>query len=163
MTSSDEMFAEAANYWDLERLYKALAEAKKQIVPHARRGLTEREKLFLRGLLCGYSPAEIARKLVQSRKGVEVYMSKTLYQYLRTMSDVPNEKVGHWRNINNLLEEAGYKTQSSQQEKRSHSSQVEPTVKIVNMGFDSNTGTIDINIRVSLPSVAESQRIEDLD
>jgi hypothetical protein len=40
MALSNEMFAEAANSWDLERLYKALAEAKKQIVPHARKGLT---------------------------------------------------------------------------------------------------------------------------
>ncbi|MCC3429849.1 MAG: DNA-binding response regulator, partial [Oscillatoriales cyanobacterium] len=33
MTSSDEMFAEAANNWDLERLYKAMAEAKWQVSP----------------------------------------------------------------------------------------------------------------------------------
>ena len=156
------MFAEAANSWDLERLYKALAEAKKQIVPHARKGLTEREKLFLRGLLCGYSPAEIAGKVVQSPKGVEVYVCKTLYQYLRKMSDVPNEKVGHWRNFNNLLEEAGYKTNSTEKAKSSNS-QSEPLVKIVNIGFDSNTGTIDINIRVSLPSVSEGKRTEDID
>lgn len=163
MTSSDQMFAEAANYWDLERLYKALAEAKKQISPHARKGLTEREKLFLRGLLCGYSPAEIAGKLVQSRKGVEVYMSKTLYQYLRTMSDVPNEKVGHWRNINNLLEEAGYKINSQEKAQSKNHFPQELCVKIGNICFDSNTGTIDINIRVSLPSVAEGKRMEDLD
>jgi DNA-binding NarL/FixJ family response regulator len=75
MTSSDEMFAEAANNWDLERLYKAMAEAKWQVSPRARKGLTEREKLFLRGLLCGHSPAEIASQLHQSRKGVEVYIS----------------------------------------------------------------------------------------
>ena len=163
MALSDEMFAEAANSWDLERLYKALAEAKKQIVPHARKGLTEREKLFLRGLLCGYSPTEIARKLVQSPKGVEVYMCKTLYQYLRKMSDVPNEKVGHWRNFNNLLEEAGYKSNSSQKNKDIYSSHAEPTVKIVNIGFDHNTGTIDINIRVSLPPTSGGKIIEDID
>ena len=166
MALSDEMFAEAANYWDLERLYKALTEAKKQIVPRARKGLTEREKLFLRGLLCGYSPTEIARKLVQSPKGVEVYVCKTLYQYLRKMSDVPNEKVGHWRNFNNLLEEAGYKTNSSQREKDTHYSQVEPLVKIVNIGIVQNNQdivTIDINIRLSLPSFSEGKRTEDID
>jgi hypothetical protein len=163
MALNDEMFAEAANYWDLERRYKALAEAKKQIVPHARRGLTEREKLFLRGLLCGYSPAEIARKLVQSRKGVEVYMSKTLYQYLRKMSDVPNEKVGHWRNINNLLEEAGYKINWTEKAKSKNYFPQELSVKIGNICFDSNTGTIDINIRVSIPSVLEGKITEDVD
>jgi len=163
MAFNHEMFAEAANSWDLERLYKALAEAKKQIVPHARKGLTEREKLFLRGLLCGYSPAEIAGKVVQSPKGVEVYVCKTLYQYLRKMSDVPNEKVGHWRNFNNLLEEAGYKTNSTDQSKSSHYLPQELSVKIGNICFDSNTGTIDINIRVSLPSFLEGQKTEDID
>ena len=78
--SNDEMFAEAANNWDLERLYRDLAEAKQKFAPRARKGLTEREKLYLRGLLCGYSPAEMARKLLQSPKGVEVYVCKTLYQ-----------------------------------------------------------------------------------
>ncbi len=161
--NNDEMFAEAANNWDLERLYQALAEAKKQVVPHARKGLTEREKLFLRGVLCGYSPAEMARKLVQSPKGVEVYMCKTLYQYLTKMPDISTEKVGHWRNINNLLAEAGYKAKSSKQEKDSHYSQVEPIVKIVNMGFDHNTGTIDINIRISVPSSLEGKKTENED
>jgi DNA-binding NarL/FixJ family response regulator len=81
--ANDEMFAEAANNWDLERLYQDLAEAKRKVSPSARKGLTEREKLYLRGLLCGYSPAEMARKLIQSPKGVEVYMCKTLYQYFK--------------------------------------------------------------------------------
>ena len=77
--SNDEMFSEAANNWDLERLYRDLAEAKHKCAPRARKGLTEREKLYLRGLLCGYSPAEMARKLLQSPKGLEVYVCKTLY------------------------------------------------------------------------------------
>ncbi|GET38496.1 helix-turn-helix transcriptional regulator [Microseira wollei] len=165
--ANDEMFAEAAHNWDLERLYQDLAEAKRQVSPRARKGLTEREKLYLRGLLCGYSPAEMARKLIQSPKGVEVYVCKTLYQYFKRMVDIPNEtKVSNWRNINNSLEEAGYKTKSSTKSKSNNSLQIEPLVKIVNIGVVQNnqdTVTIDINIRVSLPSASENQGTEDLD
>lgn len=166
MASKQEMFASAANNWDLERLYKALAEAKRQFAPRSRKGLTHTEKLYLRGLLCGYSPAEIARKLVQSPKGVEVYVCKTLYQYFKNLADVPNEKVGNWRNINNWLEEAGYKTQSSVESKLSNSLPSEPLVKIVNIGFvqnNQNIVTIDINIRVELPSPSETPKTEDLE
>lgn len=164
--ANDEMFAEAENNWDLERLYQDLAEAKRQVSPSARKGLTEREKLYLRGLLCGYSPAEMARKLFQSPKGVEVYVCKTLYQYFKKMADVPNEKVGNWRNINNRLEEAGYKTKSSVESQSNNSLHAQPLVKIVNIGVVQNnqdTVTIDINIRVSLPSTSENQGTEDLD
>ncbi|MCC3442409.1 MAG: DNA-binding response regulator [Microcoleus sp. PH2017_29_MFU_D_A] len=163
MTSNDDIFADAANNWDLERLYKAMAEAKWQVSPRARKGLTEREKLFLRGLLCGYSPAEIANQVHQSRKGVEVYVSKTLYQYFKKIKDVPNETVGNWRNIPNWLEEEGYKTKSSVQSDSRNYWPNELLVKIGNICFDTNTGTIDINIRVSLPSFSEYQRTEDID
>ncbi len=163
MTSNDDIFADAANNWDLERLYKAMAEAKWQVSPRSRKGLTEREKLFLRGLLCGHSPAEIASQLHQSRKGVEVYVSKTLYQYFKKIKDVPNETVGNWRNIPNWLEESGYKTKSSVQSDSRNYWPNELLVKIGNICFDTNTGTIDINIRVSLPSFSESQRTEDID
>lgn len=163
--SNDEMFAEAANNWDLERLYRDLAEAKRQFAPRARKGLTDREKLYLRGLLCGCSPAEMARKLLQSPKGVEVYVCKTLYQYFKRMPDVPNEKVTNWSNINNLLEGAGYKSQtkSSVKSKLNYSLPLEPLVKIVNLGFENhNTLSIDINVRLAFPSDAESQRTEDM-
>ena len=103
------MFAEAAYNWDLEKLYKVLGDVKRQVSPRSRKGLTGTEKLYLRGLLCGYSPAEMARKLTQSPKGVEVYMSKTLYQYFKSLVDLPsNEQVGNWRNVQTWLEEAGY-------------------------------------------------------
>ncbi|MBD3563405.1 helix-turn-helix domain-containing protein, partial [Planktothrix sp. FACHB-1355] len=64
MPSNNEQFTEAANHWDLETLYTDLASAKGK-------RLTSVEKLHLRGLLCGYSPAEIAQILHKSIKGVE--------------------------------------------------------------------------------------------
>jgi hypothetical protein len=166
MASNDEMFAEAAKQWDLERLYQTLAEAKRQMSPRARKGLTEREKLYLRGLLCGYSPAEMARKLFQSPKGAEVYVSKTLYQYFKKLDNIPNEKVGNWRNIHTSLEEAGYKTHSSSESKLSNYLPLNPLVNIVNIGFEGNdqrTVTIDIQIKVALPSISDLQGTEEED
>ena len=62
MPSSAEQFSQAALHWKLETLYDDLSSAKGK-------RLTPVEKLHLRGLLCGYSPAEIARKLHKSIKG----------------------------------------------------------------------------------------------
>jgi len=158
---NNDIFADAALHWDLERLYQALAVAKQQISPRSRKGLTEREKLFLRGLLCGYSPAEIARKLFQSPKGVEVYVCKTLYQYLKKMIDAPGETtIGNWRNLNSLLEEAGYKTQFSPHSRFKNFSTMEPLVNITNIGVIQNSQdsvTFDINIRVVISSPCESE------
>ncbi|MDJ1178771.1 LuxR C-terminal-related transcriptional regulator [Roseofilum sp. BLCC_M91] len=158
--SSDEMFSEAADRWDLERLYRDLAEAKRLCSPRARKGLTEREKLYLRGLLCGCSPREIAKKLVQSEKGVEVYVCKTLYPYLKQLPDVPSRKIENWRNIDHLLEDAGYKRQSrsSVTSKTNSSVPIEPLVKIVNLGVEQHTISIDINIKLALPSDAEDEK-----
>ena len=162
MASKDGMFAEAAKQWDLEGIYQVLAEAKRQASPRARKGLTDREKLYLRGLLCCYSPAEIARKLFQSPKGVDVYVSKTLYQYFKKLDNTPNERVGNWRNIHHRLEEAGYKTNSSSEKILNNYLPLTPLVNIVNIGIDqNNTLTIDINIRVALPSNTAPQQIEE--
>ncbi|MEG4575864.1 DNA-binding response regulator [Microcoleus sp. N3A4] len=164
MASKEDLFAEAAKHWDLERLYQAFAEAKRQISPRSRRGLTETEKLYLRGLLSGCSPAEIARQLFQTSKSAEVYLCKTLYQYVKKLADVPNEPVGNWRNICDRLQEAGYKTQSSPEFKINNSVPTEALVKIVGIGvIEKNTVSIDINIRLEFPSTSETAKTEDLD
>lgn len=163
MASKEDLFAEAAKHWDLERLYQAFAEAKRQISPRSRRGLTDTEKLYLRGLLSGCSPAEIARQLFQTSKSAEVYLCKTLYQYVKKIADVPNEPVGNWRNICDRLKEAGYKTLSSSEFKVNNSVPTEALVKIVNIGFKESTVSIDINIRLEFPSTSETPKTEDLD
>lgn len=161
-SKKDEVFAEAAKYWDLERLYKALAAVKRRISPGSRKGLTDTEKLYLRGILCGHSPAEIAKKLYRSPKGVEVYVCKTLYQYLKQLVDTSSEQMGNWRNIHTWLEDAGYKTLSSVESKLNHNSlPSEALVKIVGMNFEnSNTLNIDINIQLSFPSDSETEEAE---
>ncbi|MCC3411097.1 MULTISPECIES: DNA-binding response regulator [unclassified Microcoleus] len=163
MTSKEDLFAEAAKHWDLERLYEAFAEAKRQISPRSRRGLTDTEKLYLRGLLSGCSPAEIAKKMFQTPKSAEVYLCKTLYQYVKKLADLPNEPVGNWRNVCDRLEEAGFKTLSSSEFKMNNSLPTEALVKIVNIGFKESTVSIDINIRLEFPSTSETPKKEDLD
>ena len=102
-------FLQAADEWDLERLYQNLADAKQQFAPHTQRGLTPVEKLHLRGLLCGYKPEEIAIKLYKSCKGVEVALSNTIYRYTEQLTGRDQNTLNNWRDIIDWLEGAGYK------------------------------------------------------
>ncbi|BDA68189.1 hypothetical protein CAL7716_023550 [Calothrix sp. PCC 7716] len=112
MTASDshameEEFVEAKNNWELEKLYVDLASAKGK-------ALTPVEKKFLRGLLCGFSPAEIANTVYKTRSSstVRVYLSNGLYKYIEEMlSNLSgnNIKVKNWSRVTQLLEKAGYK------------------------------------------------------
>jgi hypothetical protein len=111
-------FTEAANNWNLEKLYIDLAAAKGK-------SLTEVEKKFLRGLLCGYSPAEIATQVYQSRSSnsVRVYLSNGIYKYIEELlGDKTGSliKVKSWNRVIYLLEKAGYKTDTFEKFKSSN-------------------------------------------
>lgn len=100
-------FIEAAYNWKLEKLYVDLASAKNK-------GLTPVEKKILRGLLCGYSPREIADIIYQSSgsSSVRVYLSNALYKYIEIMLSSQTSqkiKIKHWSRVTKLLEDAGYK------------------------------------------------------
>ena len=109
--SSKDLFAEAATNWALQKLYKDLAVAKREFAPHMRRGLTEAEKKHLRGLLCGYSPAEMAEKLYKKSRGVEADLCKTIYRYVEQLTKKPLNTLKNWRDIPQWLEQNGYKIQ----------------------------------------------------
>jgi NB-ARC domain len=103
----EEEFFEAKSNWELEKLYVDLALTKGK-------GLTPVEKKFLRGLLCGCSPAEIASIVYQSKSSstVRVYLSNGLYKYLEEMLSIAagySVKVKNWSRVTYLLEKAGYK------------------------------------------------------
>jgi hypothetical protein len=103
----EEEFIEAKKNWELEKLYVDLASAKGK-------ALTPVEKKFLRGLLCGFSPAEIANKVYKSRSSstVRVYLSNGLYKYIEEMLSKQASdsiKVKNWSRVTQLLEKAGYK------------------------------------------------------
>ncbi len=129
----EEDFIEAKNNWDLEKLYIDLASAKGK-------GLTPVEKKFLRGLLCGFSPAEIANKVYKTRSSstVRVYLSNGLYKYIEEMLSKQASdsiKVKNWSRVTQLLEKAGYKKAWLQIESatstRKKSAEVLPKVKTV--------------------------------
>jgi DNA-binding CsgD family transcriptional regulator len=94
-------FTDATVEWDLEVLCADLASAKGK-------HLTPVEKIHLQGLLLGHSPLEIAEKLGKSVNGVESDLSATIYRYVKSLLEKPDEKIGNWRNIADWLAEAGY-------------------------------------------------------
>ncbi|MDB9373485.1 helix-turn-helix transcriptional regulator [Nodularia sphaerocarpa] len=148
MASTDERFTQATNQWDLETLYTDIASAKGK-------RLTPVEKLHLRGLLCGYSPAEIAERLNKNVKGVEVDLCNTLYKYVKNLVDKSDEKVENWRNITEWLEEAGYKSQSYIESQLSDNVSIKFLVQKANITLEKNQLIIDFNLRIVAPSPSE--------
>ena len=108
MESNQALFTEAINDWDLERLYAELATAKRQIAPHTKPGLTPTEKERLRGLLCGFSPAEIAKQQFKQARTVEVALCQTLYRYVETLTGRSHNALESWRDVASWLADAGY-------------------------------------------------------
>jgi len=134
---TEEKFLEAEKEWDLERLYNDLSSAKG-------RHLTRIEKLHLRGLLCGNSPAEIAETLHIDVRGLEVNLCNKLYQYVKKIVERENERIENWRNISQWLEDKGYRAQHT-----SHSNNpVDTTVHIENLSIENNKVEFDMNIQV---------------
>lgn len=154
MASTDEQFLQAANYWDLETLYGDLASAKGK-------RLTPVEKRHLRGLLCGFSPAEIAEKLGKNGKGVETDLCATIYRYVKSLLDKCDEKIENWRNIGEWLDDAGYKNQSVKVAVENLLPE-KSIVNITNINIEQNQLVIVINLRIptSQASDAEQQDTE---
>ncbi|HBK22606.1 MAG TPA: helix-turn-helix domain containing protein [Planktothrix sp. UBA10369] len=156
MPPTNEQFTQAANHWDLETLYIDLASTKGK-------RLTPVEKLHLRGLLSGYSPAEIADKLHKSVKGVESEMCTTLYPHIKSLVGKSNEKVENWRNITEWLEEAGYKTQLLAESQVSDSLPVDTWVKIGSISIEKDKimiiGVYIRNIAETLPSQPPTENL----
>lgn len=108
MTSSsdspDEMFSKARELWDLDRLYRDLAAVKQE-------PLTPGEKEYLRALLLGHGPKDIATTMHRSANGVGVALSH-LYQLMSHLPNLPPERVRASR-IPHLLEQARYRRSGS--------------------------------------------------
>ena len=99
-----EQFLQAASAWDLEQLYSDLSRAKEKTSFGNSRGLTATEKLHLRGLLCGNSPAKIATKLYKKIQGLEVELCKTIYRYVKELTGHTHDSIDNWRNVVKWLE-----------------------------------------------------------
>ncbi len=148
MAPTNEQFTPAAHQWDLETLYTDLASAKGK-------RLTPVEKLHLRGLLCGYSPGEMAEKLGKDAKGVESDLCASIYKYVKSLIGKCNEKIGNWRNISEWLEEAGYKTKSPAKFPIQDDLCENSKVNVSNIKFENNQITIDVFLQITVPLPSE--------
>ena len=82
--SLSQTFSEAEETWNLQQLYSDLTTAKQRYRASNRQRLTRTEKTHLRGLLCGYSPSEIAKELHRDCGGLRVDWSRGLYRYIES-------------------------------------------------------------------------------
>ncbi|WP_353931724.1 helix-turn-helix domain-containing protein [Okeanomitos corallinicola TIOX110] len=139
MSATNEKFLEACNNWDLETLYTDLASVKGK-------RLTPVEKLHLRGLLLGYSPAEIADKLDKDIRGVETDFSATIYRYVKGLVGKCNEKINNWRSVIEWLYEAGYKIETKNNNQQTvNFESVDMIGRIANIKFCKKKITIEID------------------
>jgi hypothetical protein len=146
--NTKEQFTKVAEKnWNLEKLYTDLAKAKGK-------NLTQVEKLHLCGLLCGFSPAEIAEKRQKNAAGLSVDLSNTLYQYIKVILN--QERIENWRCICQWLEEAGYKNQIVTQSNQSIP--VDAKVHISNINIENQT--IEIGVLLQLPLSLLSETLE---
>jgi len=108
MAADQDLFQEAQTQWNLEKLYADLAIAKQAVAPHKQPSLTSTEQELLRGLLCRYSPAEIAAQRFTAPKTVEVSLSNTIYRYVETLTRRDLNTLESWRDVADWLSAAGY-------------------------------------------------------
>ncbi len=149
------LFVEASEEWDLETLYYDLSSAKGK-------HLTPTEKLHLRGLLCGYSPAEIAEKLHKQVSGVETDLSATIYRYVKELAGVGNEKLESYRKVSEILENAGYRVDQKPEIRGVVLGA--SSVNISDIKIEKNQNTVVFMIRLEIPTEKKSDQFtgEDL-
>jgi len=144
-----EQFDAAIYFWKLDELYADLAAIKGK-------SLSKTEKLHLRGLLCGHSPAEIAEKLYKSVRGTESDLCSTIYHYVKILVNKEQQTMENWRNISEWLEKAGYKIpiesdnhESNQQQKLKIPVDMLSSLVKINQINNNDRGVVfEINIRV---------------
>jgi hypothetical protein len=109
MTQSQlETFEVAALRFDLERLKQDLEKIKTQEI-------TETPWKYLKGVLCGYSPTEIANECVVKDKTVQVALNREFKTLLETLLGKELGRI-NWGSIPKWLAEAGYEIQSYKQQ-----------------------------------------------
>lgn len=154
MQPINSYFKEAETKWDLKNLYIDLASAKG-------RRLTPMEKLHLRGLLCGYSPAEIAKILQKNPNGVETDLSATVYKYVKVLCEKTNCKIGNWRDICEWLDSAGYQCEVETEFNNSNFSD-KNLLNVTNVRFENNEIKIGVQLQITIPCPSDLY-IQDLD
>jgi len=143
----------------LNRLYADLATIKGS-------PLARTEKLHLKGLLCGYSLAVLAKKLNKDPRGVQTDVSRTISQYVKGLVNKahpqkPVSKLNNAGDIYALLEEAGYK-KSSLSSDGVNLTIVDSVVKICKNKLSNKTIEINIFLVASLSVEQLSKVLADI-
>jgi hypothetical protein len=127
------LFPEAAQNWDLNRLYADLRAASgKEIKPV--------EKACLRGLLCRYRPGQLAFKLAWTSGSLRVELNKGLYRSLEAIADQPLNTL-RWEKVPEWLEAKGYKAQRQNLNDPVANSQISAGAKLADWGEAPNIQT----------------------
>ncbi|GAB4239038.1 MAG: hypothetical protein Kow0049_26140 [Stanieria sp.] len=108
------MFSEAETYWELLRLYVDINLARQN--QNNQPPLTPLEKTCLRGLLCGYSPEQIASHLNGESYGLIINLTWRIHRCIQIMTGRTPKEVESYRDIPEWLEAAGYKICQSRQD-----------------------------------------------
>jgi hypothetical protein len=106
------------------------------------------EKLHLRGLLCGFSPTEIAEQLGKNVKGVKTDLCVTLYRYVKSLVDKLDARIESWREVTEWLEEAGYKLQTPPQIPLDSLLTEKSIINISNIHIDKNQLVVAFNLKI---------------
>jgi hypothetical protein len=109
----DELFLEAINYWDMQRLYQQIEDAKPMQLDTKQ--LKSLEKAILRGFLCGYGPIQIASNFPSNVQELVVLYCWDVYQYVKNVIDEGQGPVKSYIDIPYLLEAAGYRQNKNYQ------------------------------------------------
>lgn len=123
-----QKFVEANECWNLEQLYQDIAFAKQQEKQSYRKQLTATEKACLRGLICGYSPTDIACSLNREPNGLRVELSRGLYRYIESLIGA---RIKNWSSVSKELENKGYKLHSIRKHVTAHGLDVTCNVETI--------------------------------
>ncbi len=107
----EQLFTEAEQIWNLPAIYAEIESTKQQLF--GEKQLTSLQKTILRGLLCNYSPQEIANRLPGSVEELVVNLTWTLHRCVQTATGMKAKAVENYQDIPDWLEKAGYKIQTT--------------------------------------------------
>ena len=103
----EELFPQAAQNWDLPVIYEQIEVAKQELF--GEKQLTELQKTILRGLLCDYSPEQIAIVLPQGMHQSLVNITWNLHKCVKYLVGIESKTVESYRDIPRWLAIAGFK------------------------------------------------------
>ncbi|RCJ28287.1 hypothetical protein A6S26_12185 [Nostoc sp. ATCC 43529] len=143
MTPIPQLFAQAENDWNIARLCQDLTSAKQQISGKPKQ-LTPLEITCLRGLLCGYSPSEIATAMNREVRGLRVDLSRGLYRYIEVLTNRSSNTLKDWREVTDWLAKANYKISYSHHNLQNNDS----SLKIVDVSLEGSVNSCVIDLKV---------------